>query len=483
MSGMHQIFLDQNSKVAEKVFAWPQVLEDDRGPYGYGFKNSPELMALDHVIGEVPLPVVLRDTEREGQSSRHAPSLCAYKEFEMPDAASAEGYTLAFFIRFIAHVNGMSMARLESGPSPEDPEHVQDRVANHIAGFAQLAVDALELVSAQAYSECIDNDLWHRIREYPLGWRFKILRLANSHERLRQLLGTFPLLALKMVMEPMRTGLSDAHVNNARALTLSGKPLKEVAKALNASLALRKLEPEAAESVAGISTKLYELDDTIRHLAHFYENDLLNWLDALQKALNVSSEYAEWVGREYRYFTGDANAKKRNVDYIGDWVRGCRDHEDQLREANLRVFNPRMGYQSAINASQAWHDHLTAVQQIQGLFNPFGFEETFKPLEINFDRHAASWPSDASIGSTEIKRVSSYQELHEVARSFRNCATIYVHEIQHGQCSLYTFRDADQFLALLELRKNFGRYEIGQFLGPFNRQPVNAGVKTHHWPE
>jgi len=482
MTETNHAFFEQNTQVAQNVSIWPEVLEDDHGPYGYGFRHSPELMALGHIIGEVPPPIVLRDTNRETHCPRHNPILSTYTGHEIQDVTSAEKISLEFFIRLVAHANGMSMARLETGPTSTDPEHVQERVSDHIARFSKLAVNALEAVSGRAYEECIEESLWYRTQDYPLAWRYKILRLANSDERLNQLISSFPLLALKLVMEPRSTGLSDDEIKNALELILSGSPLRKVAKTLKVSWSMKKLKAEDAEAVALISTKLYEIDDTVRDLAYLYKSDFLNWLNVLHRAQNVSSDYAEWVGREYSHLKGDISARLQNIDFVGDWVRACHENGQQISDTDLRIFNLNMGWRAALNASQAWHDHLVEVQQVRGLYDPFGFEEHFDPQEINFDNYVASWPSGMTLDGIEIKRVASYQELFEVARAFHNCATSYVYEIQRGQCSLYTFRETDQCLALLELRRQYGRYEACQFLGPFNGEPSKlAKVALENW--
>jgi|GEM_PF-6219328 len=482
MTETNQAFIEKSTQVAQNVSIWPEVLEDDHGPYGYGFRHSPELMALEHIIGEVPPPIVLRDTNQKTPSPRQNPILSTYIGLEIQDVSSAERISLEFFIRLVAHANGMSMPRLESGPTSTDPEHVQERVSDHIARFSKLAINALEVVSSRAYAECVEGDLWHRVRDYPLTWRYKILRLGNSHQRLNQLISSFPLLALKLVMEPKSTGLSEGEVKEALELILLGSPLKSVANILKVSWSIKTLKAEETEAVAVISTKLYEIDDTVRNLAYLYQNEFLNWLNVLNRAQNVSSDYAAWVGREYRHSTGDTSARLRNVDFIGDWVRACHENGQQISDAGLRIFSLNMGWRAALNASQAWHDHLIEVQQVRGLYDQFGFEENFDPREINFDSYAASWPSGMTMDGIEIKRVASYQELLEVARAFRNCATSYVYEMQRGQCSLYTFSEMGQCLALLELRNSYGRYEVGQFLGPLNREPAKtAKVALENW--
>lgn len=459
-----------NSEMAKNLIHWPELLRDEKGVYGYGFKNSSELNDLQDIVGPIPAPVILRDTAMEVHRPVPLPKLETYHSSRMSDA-SAEAGLLKFFIKLIAHTHGMSMERLKSGPSQKDSEEVQDKVIDLITDFSEFAVETLNVIAAQAYSKCIENELWNRSQDYPAKLRFKIVRFANTSKRHFQLLNSFPLLVLKIVMGPNTTGLSEENIKSAIELINSGSPLKDVAKVLKSSYSLRCLEPEVDERIVRISTRLYSIDETVQNLAHLYATDFVNWLEALHLALNVNTEYAAWIGREYRHFAGDRESKRDEIKYIGDWVRACSNDDEQTIGAGIRPFNMQMGYRSAIHASREWHDYIIQLQQVQDLLDPYGSYDSNDVRVYNFEKHASIWPANSTVDEIKIRRIASYEDLIKIAKLFRNCASSYVYEIHCGRCALYTFQEADEFLALLELRVNFGSFEIGQFLGPFNESP------------
>ena len=308
----------------------------------------------------------------------------------------------------------------------------------------------------------LSDEIEALIRRFNADSRRSVRRLLYSSPRLADLASVFP-----GAIHALATRRGTA-TRRRRALELveEGAQLKEVARALDLPLWLRRLPPDA---FAGPLPVLPASEMFARRIVNQLPSTTAEsafWLASVAFASNACNEYfALWLAGQPVFTDSGEPERLFGVLAAYAWFSGA----DGTRAHSLIVvpWRPEMAFDTAVCAAKSWLNRIRLT------------------LQLRDGAIADTWlvPGDAA-GFTFVPLVDQGEILAE-AHAMQNCADQYADRLARDKCRLFSVRRKGTRIATLEIgphSRETGVLAINQLKARHNMPaPADVWQGAHAW--
>lgn len=250
-------------------------------------------------------------------------------------------------------------------------------------------------------------------------------------------------------------GASDEDIDRAKRLTLEGAPLREVARALNLPLWLRRLPPEAFRGTTGPLPSSEMFTRRIANHLPVPASESAFWLASVGFAARACDEYfALWLAGQ-RVFIDSHRDPDRLFAVLAAyaWFSGA----DRTRGHALinTPWRPEMAFDTAICAAKSWLNRIRLTLQLR--------EGTVSD----------TWLRPGDVAGMSFQPLLTATDILAESRAMQNCADQYSDRIARDKCRLFSVRRRGVRVATIEI-------------GPHAREPhmlaINQLKARHNLP-
>ena len=291
-------------------------------------------------------------------------------------------------------------------------------------------------------------DVTAEIKRFRRRFRRRIRNVAKVHDRLADLVVSFPAAAFALATD------FGQHKARRRAVELvkDGQSLRLVAKALGVPLWMRKLPPEAFRA------PFAELPDSERFKqgvgAHIPRDVTLcaDWLYGVLEAWQSCDEdFALWFARQPVF--GEALFQPYPVLPLALYAWFSMHPECACSALIESRWSTRMRFDTAIAEAGNWWENVKQQLFIGGQ----GVQD--------------SWLSEGKAAGYRFVPLMTQHELEAEAKAMNNCVCDYAEALARGRCRLFGVRRAGRHVATLEIQAHPhhpGIPQVVQLYGPGN---------------
>lgn len=308
----------------------------------------------------------------------------------------------------------------------------------------------------------LSEELEAIVRRFDPMARRSVRRMLHNSPRFADLAAVFPG-ALFALATP---GLTAPRRRRAAQLVEEGALLKDVAKALDLPLWLRRLPPEAFKSPLRPLPGSEMFARRIVNQLPATASESAMWLQSIGFATDACNEYfALWLAGQ-PVFT-DAGEPERLFTMLATyaWYSGT----DGTRAHSLIVvpWRPEMAFDTAVCAAKSWLNRIRLMLQLK----PGAVSDTWLvPGEVN--------------GLSFVPLVEQSEILAE-AHAMQNCADQYSDRLARDRCRLFSIRRRGVRAATLEIGphpRETGVLAISQLKARHNMPaPAEIWQAAHAW--
>jgi len=284
------------------------------------------------------------------------------------------------------------------------------------------------------YREPACSDLSERqLRRYHLPFRQAVGALAMRHERIADLLLSFP--ALLFALAAPRRGLD---CERALRCVIEGRSLAEAAEAADVPMWLRKLPPEAFSRPLGrLPNGEVFRRQIMNHLPSSPRRAAM-WLETVTDVAEFAHEAAAvWIAREL--VRGPRRAREPNwvksgkLNFLSLWAWFSTEPETFGYGSIDRRWTPDIQIEAALEAAGAWHSKV-------GLHINLGMQ----PI-------ADVWLSAGSVDGYDFVALNSIPAIVDEAAWMKNCLLTYGRSLAVNRSRLWSVRRGGERIATLQL--------------------------------
>jgi hypothetical protein len=438
-------------------------LSDRKGVYGIGFPEGESR----------PLPIIIRPD-------------CIYlkEELELPIFGALQQITTARLFgktlegKLLRRLHEKYLVRHGITLAKRDEENTSlklesDRERRFYYGTRLSALRVLNRNIASLLEQAAPRDALTLARRYNLENRLGLYRAIVTSRRAFQLAECFPALAAALY------GTSRGRRQNGRAEALAlveeGVPLKQVARAMNMPMPLRKIKP----GVAYLAIQLANTFEAEPRLIHDFlpgtQSDMRTWLYAMASASAGGEEYKKWVARNALELGPGCHVASDRVACIGDWAQACEFYSRGIvDDFNVgarfvtRPLNRDMSVSTVYRLSDAWHRDVSQFS---------------RDIETGVVAFPKPWLEGGSVGHFKIQPITDVVELREEGAQMKHCVATYASSVVKGFSYIYSVRKNEERIATLQLVRGDERgISIGQISGVQNsRVPGDVAGAVRRW--
>ena len=161
-----------------------------------------------------------------------------------------------------------------------------------------------------------DQDALKQARRFPFSLRYPLYVAGATHIRNLQVIEAFPVLAVAIFgrLGFFHWNHGPCHSDEAREMILGAEPLKDIAKLMGVSWALKRVLPGVAREALNPGMPPIEASLIEAYLPR-RARDMKHWFRTIHSAQHVSRDFVRWCARN-----GMSQCIERLED-IRDWVR------------------------------------------------------------------------------------------------------------------------------------------------------------------
>jgi hypothetical protein len=287
-----------------------------------------------------------------------------------------------------------------------------------------------------------------RIRRFPRGYRRRLRKLVRGSKPLKELLYSFPGAAFMLAA---RSRSPCAH-GQALKVVASGRPLQEVAAALDLPLWLRRLPPEAFATPV---RRLSDGPEFARAIVNLIPDDpaatpmWLQWIAFATEACDDA--FALWLARQPIFSAQHGYTIPLLPLAAFAWFSG-RPNETAYRLIG-KAWHSKMRFHIAVHQTRRWFERIV-IKHCLG-------DET----------HGRSWFETGKSRGYRIVPLCSRDALREEGARMQNCVATYWSRVSVGASLIYSVRCGERRVATMEIIRAVARAaeaRIAQLEGPGN---------------
>ncbi|MGL4396699.1 MAG: hypothetical protein ACRCS9_09190 [Hyphomicrobium sp.] len=258
--------------------------------------------------------------------------------------------------------------------------------------------------------------------------RRELRRMVRQSSRIGELLAVFPGAAFALAI---RRG-SAAQRLEAVSLIEKGAPLKSVARVLDVPMWLRRLPPEAFDS---LPHGLPGGDAFTRHIANRLpapNTDSAQWLSTLIFAHHACHEaFALWIASQHIY--RDDGDPRGSIAVLAAYAWYSGQPQTAAHKLIVVPWRPEIAFDTALCAAKSWFNRVRLVLQL--------------PSGIITD----PWLKPGTVHGHSFEPLLDCRALLDEAHAMHNCADQYAERIVREKCRLFSVRRNGQRAATLEI--------------------------------
>ena len=291
-----------------------------------------------------------------------------------------------------------------------------------------------------------DQHALKQARRFPFSLRYPLYVAGATHIRNLQVIEAFPVLAAAIFggLGVSRDG-EPCHSNEAREMILGGEPLRDIAKLMGVSWALKRVLPGAAREVLDLGMPPIEASLIEAYLPR-RARDMKHWFRTIHFAQHVSRDFVRWCARN-----GMSQCIERLED-IRDWVRASAQANVPGGERFIpRPFHPDMSVETVLKLSGEWHEAIAGSMS--------GTQCQFPP----------PWFPAQTIGEYELVPIANRGDLYLEGNAMHHCVASYFEAALMGALCIYSIRQHGERVATVAFMQGAKGPAIEQIRGPRNK--------------
>jgi hypothetical protein len=300
------------------------------------------------------------------------------------------------------------------------------------------------------------------IRRFEEPARRGVRRLVYSSPRLADLAQVFPACLHAMAM---RRGKATQR-RKALQLIESGAQLREVARALELPLWLRRLPPEAfVHPVPKLPSSEFFQRRIINQLPQSASESAL-WLSSVAFAAEACNEYfAVWLASQNVF--SDPGDPWRLFSLLAAYAWFSSNEATKAHSLIVVPWRPEMAFDTAACAAKSWLNRMRLIMQLKkGAITD-------------------TWLSEGEARGFSFVPLIEQSEILAEAHAMQNCADQYSDRIARDKCRLFSVRRKGTRIATLEIgshHRESGFLSICQLKGRHNMPAsLEVWLAAHAW--
>ena len=228
-------------------------------------------------------------------------------------------------------------------------------------------------------------------------------------------------------------------------MILGGEPLRDIAKLMGVSWALKRVLPGAAREVLDLGMPPIEAS-LIEACLPRRARDMKHWFRTIHFAQHVSRDFVRWCARN-----GMSQCIERLED-IRDWVRASAQANVPGGERFIpRPFHPDMSVETVLKLSGEWHEAIAGSMS--------GTQCQFPP----------PWFPAQTIGEYELVPIANRGDLYLEGNAMHHCVASYFEAALMGALCIYSIRQHGERVATVAFMQGAKGPAIEQIRGPRNK--------------
>lgn len=300
----------------------------------------------------------------------------------------------------------------------------------HTEGLIPRSTLLRSTVAGRRASEPLPLDVERLVCRFDPSARRELRKLFRKSDRFFDLARVFPgaAFAIATCQLPRRLRLE------AQAQVVEGAALRKVAKTLDMPLWLRRLPPEAFESV---DLDLPTSESFTRRIAtrlpdHDCESAF--WLETVSFAARAAGDdFALWLAEQRHIFDLRGDPAKLFAIFAAYAWHSTVGIGSRAHELIVVPWRPEIAFDTALCAAKSWLNRMRLVVQMQ-------------PGVVT-----DPWLAPGSSGAFDFVPLTDCEQILAEAHAMQNCADQYADRLTRDKCRLFSVRRGLHRIATLEI--------------------------------
>lgn len=300
------------------------------------------------------------------------------------------------------------------------------------------------------------GEIENAIQRFPSSIRREVRRVVRSSARAGDLATVFPGLLYALAA---RRGPLEARTH-AMSLIEVGAQLKYVARAMDLPMWLRRLPPEAFETLPDTLPKSEVFGRRIATRMPLHANESAFWLTSVLFAERACHEdFAIWLASQHVF--GDHGDAEKLIAVVAAYAWHSGRPDTTAHKLIVVPWRPEIAFDTALCAAKSWFNRVRLVLQL--------------PPSVILD----PWLKPGTALGYTFDPLLNHPDILTEAHAMQNCADQYGERIVRDKCRLFSVKRNGTRVATLEIgphQRETGVLSINQL-----KARHNMAASTEVW--